>query len=70
MPSSTEKKQETRVSLNEEVLKKERDADKEKDKLREEMLKKVSPAHNEQGDKDFMLEEACQILKDMMTLSR
>lgn len=64
------KKQETRVSLNEEVLKKERDADKEKDKLREEMLKKVSPAHNEQGDKDFMLEEACQILKDMMTLSR
>lgn len=64
------RKAETRVSLNEEILKKERDAEKEKEKAREEALKTVPAAKTGRDEKDFLLDEACQILKDMMMLSR
>lgn len=67
------RKAETRVSLNEETLKKERDADKQKEKEREEALKAASGADKNAADgkeKDFLLLEACQILKDMIMLSR
>lgn len=72
------KKEALQISLNEETLKAEREAEKAKDAERKKILdafyeknlpKKKKKGAEDQPERDFVLEEACEILKDWMAIS-
>lgn len=66
----TEQKKEVKISINEAVLQSKRDADKEIDKKRKELLEnRDGKAKEGTPEKDFILVESCQILSDFIQIA-
>lgn len=66
----TEQKKEVKISINEAVLQSKRDADKEIDKKRKELIEnRDGKAKEGTPEKDFILVESCQILSDFIQIA-